>query len=144
MGLCHSVQGTSRMLADIVDVAYDDVVIPVRRDQSPGVVHRVPARTTRICIRDPRSDERRSTWSRTPSDRGVWGGERVRTEIMNAFGYFHTESSPHASEYLPYFRKNDELIDRYEPIRWDFDDVNATERRAPERPHPDRQPAGRA
>src|SRR6185295_10504888 len=34
------------------------------------------------------------------------GQERVRTEIMAAFGYFHTESSHHASEYLPYFRKN--------------------------------------
>ena len=34
------------------------------------------------------------------------GIERVRTAIMDAFGYFHTESSHHASEYLPYFRKN--------------------------------------
>ena len=34
------------------------------------------------------------------------GGERVRTEMMAAFGYFHTESSHHASEYVPYFRKD--------------------------------------
>jgi alpha-galactosidase len=58
-------------------------------------------------------------------DRGVWGGERVRTEIMNAFGYFHTESSPHASEYLPYFRKNEALIEHYVPMRWDFEDVKS-------------------
>jgi alpha-galactosidase len=36
------------------------------------------------------------------------GNEQVRTAIMNAFGYFQTESSHHASEYLPYFRKNPE------------------------------------
>ena len=49
----------------------------------------------------------------------------MRTEIMNAYGYFHTESSPHASEYLPYFRKNDELIERYVPLRWNYDEVHA-------------------
>src|SRR5262245_2283533 len=31
------------------------------------------------------------------------GVERVRTELLDAFGYFHTESSHHASEYVPYF-----------------------------------------
>jgi alpha-galactosidase len=39
------------------------------------------------------------------------GQERVRTEVMAAFGYFHTESSHHASEYLPYFRKDKGLIE---------------------------------
>lgn len=46
--------------------------------------------------------------------------EKVRTEIMQTFGYFHTESSPHASEYLPYFRKNEALIEQYVPARWDY------------------------
>jgi alpha-galactosidase len=44
--------------------------------------------------------------------------ERVRTSIMRAFGYFHTESSHHASEYLPYFRKNAALVDSFIPERW--------------------------
>ena len=39
------------------------------------------------------------------ADRGAstyeGGSERVRTALMDAFGYFHTESSHHASEYLP-------------------------------------------
>ena len=34
--------------------------------------------------------------------------EKVRFEIMKHFGYFPTESSPHDSEYMPYFRKTAE------------------------------------
>jgi alpha-galactosidase len=36
--------------------------------------------------------------------------EPVRFELMRRFGYFVTESSGHASEYLPYFRKRPDLV----------------------------------
>ncbi len=48
------------------------------------------------------------------------GSERVRTEIMQMTGYFHTESSAHASEYMPWFRKNPEMVLEYQPNRWDY------------------------
>ena len=47
----------------------------------------------------------------------------MRTEIMAAFGYFHTESSHHASEYLPYFRKDEQLVSEMIPERWDYFEV---------------------
>jgi len=37
----------------------------------------------------------------------------VRAEVFKAFGYFCTETSPHLSEYLPYFRKRPELISKF-------------------------------
>ena len=39
----------------------------------------------------------------------------VRTEIMNRFGYYNTESSEHTAEYHPYFIKNThpELIEKF-------------------------------
>src|SRR5690606_42091289 len=43
------------------------------------------------------------------------GNERVRTAIMVAFGYFHTQSSHHASEYLPYFRKTPQMVREFIP-----------------------------
>src|SRR5436853_197858 len=46
--------------------------------------------------------------------------ERVRTEIMRTFGYFHTESSHHGGEYTPWFRKNPETIDANIAKRWDY------------------------
>src|SRR5699024_130977 len=51
------------------------------------------------------------------------GNEQVRTSIMNAFGYFQTESSHHASEYLPYFRKNPQLVEEFIPERWDYYEI---------------------
>ncbi len=48
------------------------------------------------------------------------GSETVRTSIMAAFGYFHTESSHHASEYVPWFRKDPERIQAFVPNRWDY------------------------
>jgi alpha-galactosidase len=37
----------------------------------------------------------------------------VRFEVMNAFGYFVTESSWHMARYVPYFMKRPELINKY-------------------------------
>ncbi|MDQ3656898.1 MAG: alpha-glucosidase/alpha-galactosidase [Chloroflexota bacterium] len=124
VGLCHSVQGTSRLLAENIDVAYDDITF-----RCAGINHQAWFLEFQRDGEDLRPAVQRTMTAKyvdeDTQDRGVWGGERVRTEIMNAFGYFHTESSPHASEYLPYFRKNDDLIERYVPIRWDYDEVNA-------------------
>lgn len=39
--------------------------------------------------------------------------EKVRGEVMRQCGYFMTESSGHLSEYLPWFRKNQEVLDIY-------------------------------
>ena len=39
--------------------------------------------------------------------------ERLRVDMMRATGYFMTESSGHLSEYLPYYRKREDLLDKY-------------------------------
>ena len=39
--------------------------------------------------------------------------ESVRVEIMRTFGFFPTESNRHDSEYLPYFRRTPELMEKY-------------------------------
>jgi alpha-galactosidase len=43
----------------------------------------------------------------------VYERDPVRFEIMRYFGAFVTESSGHFSEYVPYFRKRPDLIERY-------------------------------
>jgi alpha-galactosidase len=43
----------------------------------------------------------------------VFGADIVRAEVFKAFGYYCTETSPHLSEYLPYFRKRPELIEQF-------------------------------
>jgi alpha-galactosidase len=44
-------------------------------------------------------------------DPAIFGTEPVRIEMMKYFGYFVTESSGHASEYVPYFRKTAKMIE---------------------------------
>ena len=46
-------------------------------------------------------------------DAEVYEQDPVRFEVMLHLGYFVTESSGHFSEYVPYFRKRPELIERY-------------------------------
>ena len=36
-----------------------------------------------------------------------------RVELLKAFGYFVTESSPHNGAYVPYFKKRPELIKKF-------------------------------
>ncbi|MHA2075671.1 MAG: family 4 glycosyl hydrolase, partial [Candidatus Hodarchaeales archaeon] len=39
--------------------------------------------------------------------------EKLRVDMMKATGFFMTESSGHLSEYLPYYRKRQDLLDKY-------------------------------
>ncbi len=136
VGLCHSVQGTSRMLARQIDVPYEEVTFlaaginhqswflrfrrgnedlyPRLRDTMIG--RHIADAAARGLVQD--------TGDHSEADRGdsdyEGGSERVRTEVMAAFGYFHTESSHHASEYLPYFRKDAATTDGFIANRWDY------------------------
>jgi alpha-galactosidase len=49
--------------------------------------------------------------------------ERVRAELMLLTGYFHTESSHHASEYWAWFRKDPETVAEYLDRRWDYYEI---------------------
>lgn len=142
VGLCHSVQGTSRMLARQIDVPYEEVHF-----LAAGINHQA------WFLRFRRGDEdlypllrevmfrrhlRRPTEANglvsdlgehsavERADTNYEGGqERVRTEMMHAFGYFHTESSHHGSEYVPYFRKTPKLAQEFIRDRWDYYEVCA-------------------
>ena len=100
VGLCHSVQGTARLLADYCQVPVEELNYWVA-----GINHQAWFLTLEHHGHDlyPRL---RSLLERPE----VLSMEPVRFELMRRFGYFVTESSGHASEYLPYFRKRPELL----------------------------------
>jgi alpha-galactosidase len=108
VGLCHSVQGTSEMLARWIDVPYKEVSY-----RSVGINHQA------FFVDFKRGDQDLYPLIRDAIERpDTIAEEPVRIEIMKHFGYFVTESSGHASEYMPYFRKNahmvnDELVPRF-------------------------------
>lgn len=136
VGLCHSVQGTSRMLARQLDIPYEEITF-----RAAGINHQAwflefqrgdedlypklrEVMAHRHLRRGPAGSMAADHGDHSDADRGdsnhEGGVERVRTAILDTFGYFHTESSHHASEYLPYFRKNRQMVEEIVPERWDY------------------------
>ena len=103
VGLCHSVQGTSRQIAGYLDIPYEEMDW-----DCAGINHN--AWFTRL-ERDgvdlyPQLRER----ARDPK---IYERDPVRFEVMLHLGAFVTESSGHFSEYVPYFRKRPDLVEKY-------------------------------
>ena len=103
VGLCHSVQGTSKQLAGYLNVPYEEL-----EWRCAGINHNAWFTELSFCGQDmyPRLRE----LSQVPE---IYERDPVRFEMMRYFGAFVTESSGHFSEYVPYFRKRPELIERY-------------------------------
>ena len=102
-GLCHSVQGTSRMLAKWAGADYKDVTYTCAGINHMAFFTEIKAGDTdlypilRENVKQPE----------------IYNQEKVRNEIFKTFGYYVTESSGHNSEYTPWFRKRPDLILRY-------------------------------
>jgi len=103
VGLCHSVQGTSRQVAEYLDLPYEEMTW-----RCAGINHNAWFTTLNHHGEDlyPRLRER----ARNPE---IYEQDPVRFEVMRRLGAFVTESSGHFSEYVPYFRKRPDLIQKY-------------------------------
>ncbi|MFL6133427.1 MAG: alpha-galactosidase [Nocardioidaceae bacterium] len=123
-GLCHSVQHTADELASIMGLDHGSWSF-----RAAGINHqawmldfrhhgRDAMPELRTAVNEYHRGERRPA---RPIDEWYAGGrEGVRTEIMNLTGYFQTESSHHASEYYPHFRRNPDDVAALLPERWDY------------------------
>jgi alpha-galactosidase len=102
VGLCHSVQWTTRGLADIVGVPHEEVDY-----LGAGVNHQA------WILRFRRDGEDLYPLLDAAIERDAELRRRVRVEIYRRFGYFPTESSEHSSEYLPWFLRDDAMVDEF-------------------------------
>jgi alpha-galactosidase len=103
VGLCHSVQSTSRRLAAYLQVPYEEL-----RWQCAGINHL--AWFTELTHRGVDLYPRLRQVACTPE---TYEADPVRFEVLLHFGAFVTESSGHFSEYVPYFRKRPDVLERY-------------------------------
>lgn len=103
-GLCHSVQGTVRMLAGWLGIPKDEIVY-----KCMGVNHQAFYTELKHNGEDlyPRLRHLVSL------DQEVFDREQVRNEMFLKLGYYVTESSGHNSEYNQWFRKRPDLIEKY-------------------------------
>ena len=102
-GLCHSVQGTSEMLAEWAGADYKDVTYTCA-----GINHMAFFTELKCNGQDLYPVLREKI-----KDPEFYNKEKVRNEIFKTFGYYVTESSGHNSEYTPWFRKRPDLIRKY-------------------------------
>ena len=103
VGLCHSVQGTSRQIAGYLDLSYEEM-----QWQCAGINHNAWFTKLESNGEDlyPRLRERARV-------KEIYEQDPVRFEVMLHLGAFVTESSGHFSEYVPYFRKRPDLVEKY-------------------------------
>jgi alpha-galactosidase len=102
VGLCHSVQGTTRRLAELVGVPFEDVTF-----LGAGINHQS------FILRFERDGENLYPLLDEAIERDPELARTVRVELYRRFGYFPTESSEHGAEYVPWFMRHDELVERF-------------------------------
>ena len=101
LGLCHSVYWTVRGLCDVIDVPFDEVSY-----WSAGVNHQA------WVLRWERNGESLYPLldAKIASDPEL--RRRVRVDMYRKLGYYPTETSEHSSEYVPWYLKHDEEVER--------------------------------
>ena len=108
-GLCHSVRDTQAFLTELVGADPERV-----RFVTAGFNHQA------FVLRFEQDGQ-----SLYPQLTDVIDGSpelqrRVRVEIFRRFGYFPTESSEHSAEYVPWFMRHDDQIERYRIFVGDY------------------------
>ncbi len=103
VGLCHSVRDTEEFLAKTAGVPQEEISYTTAGLNHQAFVVRFERRGEDLY---PLIDE---AIARDPE--GL--GRRVRVEIYRRFGFFPTESSEHSAEYVPWFMRHDEMIERF-------------------------------
>jgi len=102
-GLCHSVQGTARMLARWIGAPIEEI-----NYVSAGINHQAWYVRFEWNHRDAYPLIRKAVRRKK-----IYNEEQVRNEMFLALGYYVTESSGHNSEYNWWFRKRPDLIEKY-------------------------------
>ncbi len=100
VGLCHSVQGNSRQIAQILGVPYEEL-----EWQCGGINHMAWFTVLRWKGKDMLPALREAAARPEVIERFP-----IRTDLIRNLGYFSTESCGHFSEYVPYYRKRKDLL----------------------------------
>ena len=102
VGLCHSVQNTTRQLAGYIGVPFEEVTF-----LGAGVNHQA------WILRFERDGQDLYPLLDAAIERAPELRRHVRVELYKRFGRFPTESSEHSAEYLPWLMRDDEAIERF-------------------------------
>ncbi|OGF48954.1 MAG: hypothetical protein A2044_08285 [Candidatus Firestonebacteria bacterium GWA2_43_8] len=102
-GLCHSVQGTAHQLADIIGAPMNEISF-----LCAGINHQAW-----YLKYEWKNEDAYPLIRKAFEKKDIYMKDVVRAEMFRHLGYFMTESSGHNSEYVPWFRKRRDLINKY-------------------------------
>ena len=104
VGLCHSIQHTSRQLAGYLNIPYEEIDW-----RAAGINHLAWF----VKLEREGEDLYPLLRKRIAEHPDIYEQDPVRFDMMLHLGAFPTESSGHVSEYTPYYRKRPDLISKY-------------------------------
>jgi len=105
VGLCHSVQGTSKNISKYAGLPYEDVSFLVA-----GINH-----MAFFLKFEYKGQDAYPLLFRAMENPQVFARDKVRFEMMRRLGFFVTESSEHQSEYTPHFiHHGQSVIDEFD------------------------------
>ncbi len=104
VGLCHSIQHTSQQLAEYLDIPLEEI------DWRAAGINHLAWFTQ---LEREGQDLYPLLRQRIQEHPEIYEQDPVRFELMVHLGAFPTESSGHVSEYVPYFRKRPDLLQKY-------------------------------
>ena len=104
LGLCHGVQGGHKQIADVLGLKQSEVDIICA-----GLNHQ----TWYIQVKHNGEDMLDKLLAGFRKHPVYSKQEKVRIDILEKFGYYSTESNGHLSEYLPWYRKRRDEIDKW-------------------------------
>jgi len=104
IGLCHSVQGAHRELARIIHADPDEC-----SSWMAGINHQAWVLEYEHRGRDAYPQIREAAWE----NQEWYERNTTRVEMLRRLDYYVTESSGHNSEYNPWFRKREDLLEKY-------------------------------
>ncbi len=106
IGLCHGVQGGAKLITEVMELD----------DQSEldyicsGINHMTWFIKLKVNGRIIEKEELLEAFRKHPK---YSNQEKVRIDVLERFGVFSTESNGHLSEYLPWYRKRPEEINKW-------------------------------
>jgi alpha-galactosidase len=103
VGLCHSIQHTSQQLADYLGLPYEEIDW-----RAAGINH-----LAWFVQLERNGEDLYPLLRQRIKDPAIYEQDPVRFDMMLHLGAFPTESSGHVSEYIGYYRKRPDLIQRY-------------------------------
>jgi len=101
IGLCHGVQGGHHQIAYALGLEQKDLDIICA-----GINHQ----TWYVSVKHNGEDMTGKILAAYESKPDLCDGEKVRMDMLRAFGYYSTESNGHLSEYVSWYRKNPEKL----------------------------------